>query len=271
MLPNTFSFSHYTMLLQCMRKYQYTVLDKIPEPQNEYFAFGTALHAALNTALESEASEAEKSAVAVFNAYWLTEQEALPELTERRRDELSALGPLFIDKFMKRHYPKIKPVQLETRLKQTIFGTNWEGTPDAIVEYDGVLTLIDFKTSAYNYDKDSVRRSMQLHLYALLAQGAGFDIKQLMYMPFIKSTGGMQNVIVEPYRESTALDFMRDADAYLAGLKHTAINNSRMVDGKLCLPRNVGACIIGKSRCSHFERCHKKDVEEKEANTDSME
>lgn len=237
-----FSFSHFSLALSCLRKYQYVVIEKLQEPQNEHFAFGSALHAAMHASLENE------NAYDVFRMYWESEVPKIAEFGRFPPDALLEIGLGFIEKFEKRYKPKMKVIQLETKLHGNIGGIDIEGTPDAVVEYDGVKTLIDFKTTGYNYDKDKAKSSLQLRLYtALLAQNGVF-VDQVMFLPFVKSTGGIQNPIIEPVdAESNNLLFAEFVE-YAKMLGDT-------IEKQKTLMRNPASCIMGKSKCHFYDKC----------------
>lgn len=248
---NGLSYSNYTALRRCGQFYKLSVLDKIPQPMQVHFEFGSALHAGLNTALETHDQEA---AMDVFQAYW--ESVAGKGMTYERHshDQLGEMGVKFSARFTAKYARDMKLITGEKRMfakfslpvyglgSPKIVDYDLEGTPDALVEWGGKNVLLDFKSSAYNYEPEKTDISLQLNLYAWLLEQNGFKVDEMCYFVFNKGTTTIQTPYRVPYDRAKAVSMIEDMVAYFA--------------------RNVGyyeknptACIMGKQVCPYFSKC----------------
>jgi hypothetical protein len=238
-MKNSFSFSDYSALRRCGRYYEKVVIEKLkePGPEDSNLHFGTALHLGLNASLAAE------DAVSQFKTYWEAIRER--EMTYDRFDwaALQDLGLRFLATFERKYRPIMKPIELETRLYGEYGDLKLEGTPDAIVEYNGKVTLVDFKTSAYNYDKAKIQNAFQLMLYSYLAETTkGHKIEQIMYLVFNKGTGTIQTPLVRKFDNFETILLLSEMNDY--------ININRNSFG-----RNPNNCIMGKRKCGFFTEC----------------
>jgi hypothetical protein len=119
-----------------------------------------------------------------------------------------------------------------------------EGTPDALVEWNGQNVLLDFKSSAYNYLPEKSDISLQLNLYAWLLEENGYKVDSLCYFVFNKATGSIQTPILVPYDRKKALQMIEEA---IIVWKREQWHYER----------NPNACIIGKGVCPYFGKCWK--------------
>lgn len=243
------SYSNYSLLRTCAEKYRLSVIEKIPQPLNVNFEFGSAMHAGLNTALETKDAEA---AMDVFQAYWRSVEGKGMEYDRFDHGYLGEMGLKFTSSFTKRLATKMKMIVGEKRmytsftLPEADVGTAYlEGTPDALVEWDGRNVLLDFKTSAYNYEKSKTDISLQLNLYAWLLEQNGFKVDALAYIVFNKGAGSLQTPYIVDYKSDFALTSITDMVHYF----------NRNVDHH---EKNLNSCIIGKQICPYFKRCHAK-------------
>lgn len=240
----SWSYSAHSSALRCLQLFHFVYVEKLAqtEPESGDMKFGSALHCGLNSILQNEDGDA------VFELHWGTEESKPHEYSRFKWPELRELGLNFLSKFRRLHAKKYVVTQTETRLYGEYKGIKLEGTPDFIGTYNGVNSLRDFKTSAYNYSSDRPVTALQLYLYAYLARGTGFVPETLGYDVFNKGTGSIQTL---------TWDF-KEEDMYKA-LDHF-VGYLRAVD-TTSKARNYGACIIGKSRCSQWARCHGKEEE----------
>lgn len=243
-MSTPFTYSNYSALRSCARKFRYSVVEKLPTPPQVHFEFGSALHAGLNSLLTDKDLEAAQD---VFEAYW---EGAIKLDFAGDRYNHSAyrdMGNKFLANFARKYAKNMQLVIGEWRF----FGqwldheyTKLEGTPDALVEINGKNVLLDFKTSAYNYDPLKSDISLQLNLYAWLLTQNGYKVDQLCYMVFSKSTGSIQTPIFVDYDEKKALAMISEAVQYW---KRNLGSDER----------NPNACMIGKSICPFSEKCWK--------------
>ncbi len=237
-----FTYSNYSTLSQCPQKFKLAVIDKIPGDQDKSVAlnFGTALHAGLNMTLTERDKELAQN---VFEEYWLSLKKNLDFKNERHSfDDLLEMGIKFVGRFNDKYAKEMHLVEGEKRIYDALGLTKVEGTPDALVEWNNKTVLLDFKTSAYNYDLEKIRSSLQLNLYAHLLTRKGYKVDAICYFVFNKATGSIQTPIIEDYKEKRALLMITDAiDYYNKNVQNTNKNSTQ--------------CFIGKNKCPYFERC----------------
>jgi hypothetical protein len=240
---NSWSYSHYSLALQCLRKFKYVVIDKL-EPEgleSSDLGFGTALHAGLNDILTGKDGEV------TFGIMWDAMDGTL-QYGRYKHPELKELGLNFLSKFRRLHAKKYKIEQAEKRLFADYRGVKLEGTPDFIGYFEGRPSLRDFKTSGTNYAKEKAPSSVQLHLYAYLTQReTGFVPATLGYDVFNKGLGSIQ-ILTWEYSEKlmyTHLDNMID---YL-----------EMMDKQTTYPKNMNNCMGYNKVCEYFSLCFPKE------------
>ncbi len=240
----SWSYSSFSSALTCLRKYKYVYVDKLPEPglPSIDLAFGSAIHSGLNACLDTGDGQE------VFELYWTTYQNTVFEKARFGWEDLARMGAKFIKNFEARYKPQIKPIMMEKRLYAERNGLKLEGTMDCLAEYDGKITLFDWKTSGYNYAPEKALTALQLHLYAFLAVANGLPMpEQLAYLPFIKGTGSIQKPVIIKFdldANSLMLDEMQE---YIVKLSS---NDS--------FPRNPNACIMGSRVCPFLTQCYPK-------------
>jgi len=241
-VKESFSYSEYSAAMRCLRLYKQVYLDghKGTSDNNPNLLFGSAMHEALNTMLKSGPEQA----YAVFDLSWGLYEESQFDWGRWKWADLKSMGVGFLDKFAKFYHPKMSLISGEKRLYGAYKGIKLEGTPDAVVAYEGMNTLVDFKTSAWNYDKDKATVSLQLYLYAVLCEQNGIQVDRVMYLPFIKGTGSIQTPIIEAVSQEKCNNMLDDMVEYIMLLR---MNTS--------FPRNPNSCIIGAQKCEHFNSC----------------
>jgi hypothetical protein len=233
-------YSKLSDFLACPRKYQHkNVLDTKPDGVSDSnLAFGSALHSAINAALTGQ------DPLEVFAIFWKSYEGkdiAYGRLSWR---QLGELGEGFIRKFQKNYAYRFELVVAEKTLRASYKGVLFEGTVDLLAKFDGVLTLVDFKTTSAPYDKARAAVSFQLHLYAYLClSGISASPEQVMYLPFNKSNGSIQTPVVAPLIESKMYAALDDFVALVP-------------NAGTAYPRNMNSCFNYNKRCEFFQTCH---------------
>lgn len=233
---------------KCLRKYQLQYIERIPQPGVEGLdlAFGTGIHLGVQTCLEGG------DPVAIFNTFWDSYRNK--ELVKSRMsyDELADLGPVFLSRFERLHAKYFSHVTLEQTIKGTLGGHAFEGTPDVVGLYNGIPSIVDFKTSNYAYPKERILVNEQMPIYAHLAnQSMGYEVKQLVYFVFVKSTGTIQRPIVVPLTKKLLDSAIRNAIIMSDDLKTRKV-----------YPMNPNSCMMGTFKCPYFDTCHKGKLDE---------
>lgn len=180
----SYSYSMVSTYLRCPALFKMLYIDGIKpdEPPSLALHFGTALHCGLNSLLEG-------GDYSSFGIYWDSVNALNFAKGRHNWEDLRAMGEVFLSRFQKLHQPHYELISGENRLFSTLpSGIRCEGTADALVRYKGKATLMDFKTSATRYGDEKPRSSMQLALYAYLAEKEmGTKIDQVAFTVFIKT------------------------------------------------------------------------------------
>lgn len=185
-------YSQIDTYLQCKRKYKSKYIDNLQEQGNSSaLAFGSALHLALKTQFEGE------DPYSIFNMYWDSLKSGTLEYDRHSHQDLKELATeKFLPNFIRLHYKKFKNVKLEQTLEMPVLGSHsLQGTFDLLGEYEGIPTLVDWKTSAREYPLAKVYRNLQMYIYAALCKhNYGTLPEQIMYKVFIKNEGRIQTL-----------------------------------------------------------------------------
>lgn len=176
------------------RKY---ILGEVDKTKSSALEFGTALHLGIRSILEGE------DGISDFQMYWDSLKDTEMVYYRFGWQELRDLAcNKFLPNFIKMHAKKFsKSIQEETlECKIGVSGydnTVLQGTFDLCGDYEGKLTLSDWKTSTKEYHLDKILRNPQMYIYAFLYQSKYHVLpEQLMYKVFIKSEGRIQTLKV---------------------------------------------------------------------------
>jgi CRISPR/Cas system-associated exonuclease Cas4 (RecB family) len=237
---NNISFSHYNLLRTCGQKFKLQVIDKLPTPGSHVFEFGSALHAGLNSVLETQELELSQD---VFEGYWDSVSGKVSDYERHGPEQLKQMGVKFLATFFKKYAKDMKLVTGEKRLYAPwTEETTIEGTPDALVEWNGQNVLLDFKSSSYAYQDTKTDISLQLNLYAWLLEQNGYKVDAICYYVFNKSNGCIQTPYLVPYDKNKALSMIGNMVTFY-------IRNNGYYE------KNASACSAYKVPCSYAELC----------------
>lgn len=240
MSNRSYSYSQISAAYKCNRLYKLLYIDKLEstqEPSGD-MEFGTAMHMAIQEVLEGGVGNS-------FKAYWSSLDPSKYAWGRYGHKELSDQGERLIERFRRLHAKRYKVKEMETRLFDTSLSINVEGTPDFIGEFDGICSVVDFKTSGYAYSKEKILCSDQLMLYAYLAMAKGHNVSQLAYIVFVKG--------VEPRIQVLTHTFTgRELAQRIANIESIC----EELDTKEVFHANYNSCLIGTIKCPMFGVCH---------------
>lgn len=210
-----------------MKYYRQYVLNEREDVKSIDLEFGTALHLAIKTYFDGG------DPVGAYNMYWNSlDFSKFPEARFSPQD-LSVLAlNKFMPNFIKLHAKKFTDFKQEETLEMDILfddthdtgSHRLQGTYDMLCDYEGVPTLVDWKTSAREYPKSKIEKNPQLYIYAALCKEAyGILPKQIMYKVFIKSEGRIQTLKLELTEEKLALQ-MKNVSAIIDNIIYMTSN-----------------------------------------------
>jgi hypothetical protein len=239
-----FNYSSLSAAYQCQQYYKYTYIDGLKTPQNGDLAFGSAVHFAVEQSLMNE-----EDPVADFQVYWENVKKQDLKYGRYKHDDLSNMGEIFVSRFHNKYRKRIEPRLVEQELHTDTF----RGTPDCVGEYEGVMSVIDFKTSSTRYNASRAFLSEQMHLYAHLAKETqGIDVKQLVYVVFLKSnTSPIIQVVSEEFNAEHAKRLLDNTKLQRDDLLKKEVDNTPF-------SRNLSNCIHGEFKCHFYDKCWKE-------------
>lgn len=234
------SYSAVSTAYTCYRKYElvYKLGEKAPVAHSADMSFGTGMHAGLQACLEGD------NGLSVFDAYWQSEKGKELSYGRYGWDELHNLGITLQTRFERLHAKYYKIHQMEQRLFGDLGGVKIAGTPDFLGDYQGVPSVVDFKTSAYPYPYEKLDVNEQMYLYAYLAQQNGYTPKQIVYAVFIKSACRIQ-VIKKDLTNGEVAEKLKNIQLMLEDL---TLRES--------FPMNRNSCLKGAYLCEFYQRCY---------------
>lgn len=236
----TFRYSMINTAHFCLKKadLQYIQGIKTDLPDNPNLAFGSAIHASI------EAHFSNGDAAKTFRMFWSSLDARTFDWTQSRfgYDELGVIGDTLIRKWLKSHAEHYKALHVEHQMQFEVNGFKVSGKPDFIGYYKDKLSLVDWKTSAYNYDKRKALVDGQTWIYVEGAkQTLGLDIEQVVYSPFVKNGASVQNPIVVPVTQEKLKSMLDNATLVM-----------RDLSTREEFPRNEQNCL----RCEYFGVCY---------------
>lgn len=238
----SFWFSKISDSQTCLRLYRYKHIDKVKleEELSADLEFGTAMHAALHQILKGGDGEA------AFTSHWEFARDLGLDYGRLQHDQLREIGLRLLTRFKRLHAKKFKPFKMEERAFATIEGLSLEGTPDFVGEFEGVPSIVDYKTSAYRYDKQKIVCDAQMPLYARLAELAwGYAVQQRVYVVFVKDAKDPSIQIIK-----SPLTPMIVNDSIV-----NVIETCQDLQNRKSFPMNTKACVVGARVCPFFSTC----------------
>lgn len=242
----SFSYSALASAQRCETLYRFQFIDKVPQPTppSGDMAFGTAVHLGLEGILT------QGDGVADFNLFWDIEKSKPNKYGRFTWGDLKDQGEKLLARFERLHAKKFKEFQMEQRLYgQLPSGHLIEGTPDFVGTYNDIPCLIDFKTSGSRYNKDRLKTSQQLYLYAHLARTVlKYPVQQLLYYVFVKGNEPSIQTIQAPLDESLMKFHLDNSSLQIEALLKIAQNKN--------YTKNPANCLMGELKCSYFDTCY---------------
>lgn len=236
---------------RCNRLYKYLYVDKLKgdEGPNDALVFGSAIH----FALEEYFSEG-INPVEAFRTYWDSEAPKI-EFGRYGRTQLEDNAKVLLERFVKSHAKKISVYNQELRLFGTLHPNEGstslpirvEGTPDLLGDFEGVPSVVDFKTAAYRYDKTKIQINEQMMLYAHLAKQNGYVAKQVVYIVFIKGNTPSIQTLTREIKDDEMDKVLENIRIQCEHLDRAQLENK--------FSYNSQSCQVGSRKCDFFERC----------------
>jgi len=181
----TISFSQYSMWLKCPMSWKLSYIDKLkPREESIHFAFGTSIHVAIQTFLETLYTKGILSSdsldcMEIFNTSYNELVKKIPEITPETIEEFRLDGKAILDDFISRknrnkHFPthqyEFVGVELPLKIPLKNGKVTYTGFLDLVLKdkTTGNICIFDIKTSTQGWNrfqKDDRTKIDQLILY----------------------------------------------------------------------------------------------------------
>lgn len=233
----TFRYSEINTAYTCLQKYKYIYVDKLRmDTASADMHFGTAVHVGIKAHFEGN------DPIAVFDMYWNSVKDDRMKYTSKDWKQLQEMGKVFLTRWVRRESKYYKPLFIEETIKAPLGQYMLEGTPDFVGYFDDMIAIVDWKTSAREYDKKKIKVNEQMYMYAYMVQEAlKLDVKKLVYCVFIK--------LPEPRIQTIEIDLTADK------LKDMIDNVKLMCEDlsqRTAYPKNRNSC----GYCEFYSNCY---------------
>lgn len=149
-----FSPSRLKTFLECPRKYDFSVVQKIPGRPSPHLDLGSNVHAALRDFLRLP--PAQRTWEALLEAYRAAWRANKPAFARRTRDELrdwGERGKAMLQRFFDEVAPDLEPLALEKNVRIEFADFTLGGRVDRVDALpDGTLRVVDYKTGKFPRD-----------------------------------------------------------------------------------------------------------------------
>ena len=245
MSSREYNYSSIQAAYSCLHKYKLIYVDKM-SPQvtdSADLKFGTAVHAGLKAQLEGHDGRG------VFNLLWEVDKTENLRYGRLDWDELKVAGNLYIERFARLYQKRIEVIASERTLRADLGDIRLFGTPDVVGLWDGVPSIIDFKTSRTDYAKEKIECNEQMFLYAYLAQKElGIEIKQLVYLVFVKTPyPKVQRPMIFDLHSGKLQDMLSNITQVCTDL-----------ESRQAFYKNRNSCLMGTYKCDFYDNCYKR-------------
>jgi hypothetical protein len=241
------SYSAVQNYYKCPQYFKYKNIDNLDDNSDKSadLAFGTALHMGLQDLYEGG------TGIDCFNVYWNSLENSGLTYGRVGHRELENLGNVFIERFERLHKKKFEPMYIEQRVEVPKDGFIMAGTADLIAKYEGKVSVIDYKTAGYAYDKYKIIHNEQMYNYAYLVEkNYGIKVEQVVYVVFVKNPREPRIQIISKSLNDEKLNYMlSNMDNVCKRILKDKENND--------FTRNPSSCVIGKNVCPFFNLCFK--------------
>ncbi len=229
----SWSYSMYSSAVSCLQCFKRSYIDGIRSGQDSAdLAFGSAMHSAFNSIWSGEDGEQ------TFQIFWGSYEGKDLTYTRFKYPELAQLGMKFCKRFKEKYAERFVLHKAEERLYGKFNDVKLEGQFDYYGLVDGKLTLLDLKTSGYNYPEDKKAVALQLNLYAWLCVENGLPKpEQLCYLVLNKGQGTIQTPMVWEFDHTRAKEMLTEMTTYC-----------KLFEGQDTWPRNPN-CLRHNHDC----------------------
>lgn len=166
------SFSRVDTYRRCPAEFRYHYVDGLPVAPSPHLSFGCSIHAALETFYDRKLPEPPDVDDLLDSLYEVWDSSGFAELSREEQLVWYRHAQQLLRRFHARAVRDYRlPADVEKWFELPVDGALVVGSIDRVdVTDDGELEIVDYKTSKRVRDRNRVRSSLQLALYALACQ-----------------------------------------------------------------------------------------------------
>lgn len=201
------SFSRIDTYQICPRKFRYRYVDRVPGKPAPALSFGTSIHEALEWFYDRKLPEEPTEEALVGHLYDCWDSTGFREVDRSEQTRWYRQGQSVLRSYHRRVTGDYQlPVATEAWFELPFDNAVVVGSIDRVDDDDGTLRIVDYKTNKRVKNRDRVKNSLQLAIYALACEHLYGELPGSVALDFV--VAGRQ---IEVGIDEIDLDAARDA------------------------------------------------------------
>lgn len=206
------SFSRIDTYRTCPRMFRYRYVDRLPGKPAPALSFGTSIHEALERFYDRKLPEEPSEDELVGFLYDAWDTSGFRDVDRGEQTRWYRQGQDVLRRYHRRVTGSYRlPVATEAWFELPFDDAVVVGSIDRVDDDDGVLRVVDYKTNKRVKDRDRVKQSLQLSIYALACQHLYGELPATVSLDFVVAG---REIVVDV--EELDLDAARQAIAETA-------------------------------------------------------
>lgn len=180
------SFSRIDTYRTCPRMFRYRYVDRLPGKPAPALSFGTSIHEALERFYDRKLPEEPSEEELVGFLYDVWDSSGFREVDRTEQTRWYRQGQQVLRRYHRRVTGSYRlPVATEAWFELPFDDAVVVGSIDRVDDDDGVLRVVDYKTNKRVKDRDRVKRSLQLSIYALACEHLYGELPGTVSLDFV--------------------------------------------------------------------------------------
>lgn len=180
------SFSRIDTYRTCPRMFRYRYVDRLPGKPAPALSFGTSVHEALERFYDRKLPEEPSEEDLVGFLYDAWDTSGFREVGRDEQKQWYRQGQDVLRRYHRRVTGSYRlPVATEAWFELPFEDAVVVGSIDRVDDDDGVLRVVDYKTNKRVKDRDRVKRSLQLSIYALACEHLYGELPGTVSLDFV--------------------------------------------------------------------------------------
>lgn len=180
------SFSRIDTYRTCPRMFRYRYVDRLPGKPAPALSFGTSIHEALERFYDRKLPEEPTEEELVGFLYDAWDSTGFRKVDRTEQTRWYRQGQQVLRRYHRRVTGSYRlPVATEAWFELPFDDAVVVGSIDRVDDDDGVLRVVDYKTNKRVRDRDRVKRSLQLSIYALACEHLYGELPGTVSLDFV--------------------------------------------------------------------------------------